>query len=153
MGMVSLLDRQKQLEACRHIRRLVDRTAPNASPLAGNARVEPRSNRTLPVILAPSEGRCVLADEAVFAVTKDLTGQGLSLVLNHPFHAEEIVIGFWQEIDPEFIAGRVCQNAPLGGGFWQLGVELREVVTSDWEGLHHFACLATQLLPETVAAV
>jgi hypothetical protein len=147
--MFSSADRKKQLDARRLICRLVDRTSPNLAPLEGESRVEARSNRTLPVVLAPLEDDRVLAEEAVFALTKDLTGQGLSLVLNHPFHAPQLVIGFWRETQPVFVLGSGRQNTPLGGGFWQLGIELREVLSIDRFGLARLAAVAVQLLPES----
>jgi hypothetical protein len=144
--------RKKQFEACRFILRLVDQTTPNLPSVAGEARIESRSNRTLPVILAPVENERAIAQEASFALTKDLTGHGLALVLSQPFHAEDVLIGFWNETGPGFVRGKLCRNMPLGGGFWQLGVEVLEVVDVDFLGLKPLVAMAERLVPEPTFA-
>jgi hypothetical protein len=146
--MLFAFNRQKQVDACRLVRRLIDRTSPNLPPSDGESRLEQRSNRTLPVILAPVEHGDVVAEDAIFAVTKDLTDHGLALVLNHPFQAEAVVVGFWCEHAPCFFLGDMRKNTRLGGGFWQLGIELRELLNAEWLGLQKLTSQAVQLLPD-----
>ena len=122
--MFSFARRRQRLEVHKLVRRFIDTTSPNQSPSAGEARWENRSNRSLPVLLAPYDGAEVRVDELTHAITKDLSSEGLALVLPQPFRAEQVVVGFWSEAHTHFVSGQVRQNVPLGGGFWQLGVEL-----------------------------
>jgi hypothetical protein len=142
-------NRKKQSEVNGLVRRLMDASNPNIPPPEGDLRWEDRSGRTLPVLLAPFENRRPTMDEAAFAVTKNLSSQGLALVLPQPFRAAEVVIGLWVEADPLFLLGQVRQNVPLGGGFWQLGLELAERLSiQSCHELEALLPLAVRLKPE-----
>lgn len=124
--MLSILARKRTLAVHQLLRRAMDATSPNRPPAQGESRWEDRSNRTLPVLLVPyAEGQPSVAEHTI-ALTKNLSSQGVALVLPQPFRTDQVVIGFWLDDRPEFLVGRVRQNVPLGGGYWQLGVELTE---------------------------
>lgn len=124
--MFSFTKRKKQVDVHQLLRRAMNATSPNRPPTQGDARWEDRSNRTIPVLLVPyTEGHPCAAEHTI-ALTKDLSSQGVAIVLPQPFRAEQVVIGFWLDARPEFVLGRIRQNVPLGGGYWQLGVELTE---------------------------
>lgn len=143
-----LFRRKKQPDLFRMIRRFIDRSSPVLPPSSGESRWEDRSNRTIPVLLAPRDGESVCSDEATFAITKNLSDHGLALVLPHPFRAESVVIGFWHADAPYFVLGSVRQNVPLGGGFWQVGLELHQMLTmADHPDLMPLASLAGRLDP------
>jgi hypothetical protein len=125
--MFSFRKRGQQADIHKVVRRLIDTSTPNFPPSTGNVRWENRSNRSLPVLLVPYDGAEV-GDETAHAITKDLSSQGLALVLPHPLRAERVVVGFWSGENTHFVSGFVRQNVPLGGGFWQLGVELTELL-------------------------
>jgi len=124
--MFSFRKRGDEAEVHRLIRRLIDQSCPSIHLIRGESRWEDRSNRTLPVLLAPLDKGDPIVEESAYAVTKNLSGQGLAMVMPQPFWAEGVVIGLWNEVNPEFVRGEIRQNVPLGGGFWQLGVELVE---------------------------
>jgi hypothetical protein len=129
------------------LRQLVDLTSPNAPPLDGESRSEGRSNRSLPVLLAPWEHGEAVVDESTYAVTKDFSERGLSLTLPQPFKADEVVVGVWLE-SPRFVLGEIRQNTPLGGGFWQLGVELSDFLDmAEYPQLRSLVSLAARLVP------
>lgn len=146
--MFSFRKRNQQLDVHKLIRRLIDSSSPNMPPVRGNVRWEDRSNRTLPVVLLPiANGRPQLA-EAATAITKNLSSQGLALVLHQPFWAEGVLIGFLDNGVPEFVRGEIRQNAAIGGGFWQLGIELTErVSSSDVPEIEHLRDLVERLDP------
>ena len=112
------------------IQRFLNAVNPDLAKFEDEARCDYRSNRTVPVLLAPYEGEIAL-DEACYALTKNLSVRGLALVLPQPFRAERVAVGFWFAEQGHFVAGEVRQNVPLGGGFWQLGVEATEVLRAD----------------------
>jgi hypothetical protein len=112
------------------VQRFLNAVNPDLAQVEDEARSDYRSHRTAPVLLAPRDGEISL-EEACYALTKNLSVRGLALVLPQPFRAERVVVGFWFAEEGHFIAGEVRQNVPLGGGFWQLGVEATEVLRPD----------------------
>ena len=137
------------MEVHKLIRRAVDVSSPNHPPSDGELRWENRSNRTMPVLLAPFEGGEPSLHEMTIALTKNLSGQGLALVLHQPFRAESVVVGFWGEGEAEFVLGEVRQNVPLGGGFWQVGLELTErICAADYPALEALVPQAARLVPD-----
>jgi hypothetical protein len=90
-------------------------------------------------------------DESTYAFTKDVSDRGLSLVLPQPFKSVEVVVGLWLD-SPRFVLGEVRQNVPLGGGFWQIGVQLNEVLCAvDHPPLEALLPMATRLVPTAKA--
>lgn len=145
--MFSFSKRKSQIEARDFIRRLVDQTSPSVPPLEGEFRSENRANRTIPTLLTPWEDAQPVVDESTYALTKDFSDRGISLVLHQPLKAEQVVVGFWLE-SPCFILGNVRQNVPLGGGFWQLGVELGALLDpARFPQIQPLLPLTTRLLP------
>lgn len=124
--MFSFDTRKRLCEVRDFVRRLVDLTTP-APPDSGEFRAEERSNRALPVLLTPWEDGQPAVDESTYAITKDLSDRGLSLVLQQPLKSAQVVVGLWME-SPRFALAEVRQNASLGGGFWQLGLELTQLL-------------------------
>jgi hypothetical protein len=122
--------RDKHLEVHRVIRRLINASTPNRIPLRGESRWELRSNRTMPVLLVPYDDNELSVGELAYALTKNLSGQGLALVLHQPLRAEQVVIGIWSGGEAHFVSAAVRQSIALGGGFWQIGVEAVEMLST-----------------------
>lgn len=121
-------NRDKHLEIHRIIRRLINASTPNRIPLEGDSRWELRSNRTIPVLLVPYDNNELSVGEVAYALTKNLSSQGLALVLHQPLRAEQVVVGIWSNEQAHFVAARVRQCVSLGGGFWQIGLEAIELL-------------------------
>lgn len=139
--------RKRLCEVRDFVRQLVDLTSPNLPPLEGEARTENRSNRALPALLVPWENGQPVVDESTYAITKDFSDRGLALVLQQPFKSVLVVVGLWLE-SPRFALAEVRQNVPLGGGFWQIGVELTELLDSAKSPqVQSLLPLATRLVP------
>jgi len=148
--MFSFDTRKRLVEVRGFVRRLVDLTSPNLPPLEGDSRAEQRSNRSLPALLAPWADGQPVVDESTYAFTKDFSDRGLSLVLHQPFKAAQVVVAVWLLESPRFALGEVRQIVPLGGGYWQLGVELTELLDSaEFPQVESLAPLATHLVPHT----
>jgi len=153
MTMFSFDTRKRLIEVQGFVRKLVDLTSPNLPPLEGESRAETRSNRALPALLTPWENGQPVVDESTYALTKDFSNRGLSLVLHQPVKSVEVVVGLSLE-SPRFALGEVRQNVPLGGGFWQLGVELTDVLDSaEFPQLESLVPLAARLVPRAKAHV
>lgn len=130
--MYSFKKQKKQNEVHGFLRRLIDTSSPNLNRLDGDDRWQGRCNRTFPVLLVPFEDKVPVVADAVFALTKNLSSQGAALVLHHPFRSnEKILIVFSVESSLTYIAAELRQMTPVGGGYWQVGVELREILSPD----------------------
>jgi len=149
-------ERKKQVELRNCLRRLLDTTSPNLPPLEGDCRSDDRHNRTLPVLLVPWEDGGPVVNEASVALTKDFSDLGMALVLQQPFRAEQVVVAFRMASDPQreggstlyFMLGRLRQNTSTGGGFWQLGILLEELLNqADCPQLKPLVPLTSSLLP------
>ncbi len=130
--MFSLAKSKKMVDIQPYIRRLCDLSAPNlytAVELEG--RCENRYDRAIPTLLGPWQDDHPLEDACVFGLTNNIADRGIGLILNQPFRASEVVIGYWlpsREVmcEPRFFLGTLQHNQPIGGGFWTVGVELTE---------------------------
>lgn len=113
-----------------YLRRICDLTTPNLVAPLDDFRSENRYNRAIPTLLCPWEGDRPLKDEAGFVMTKDFSEQAVGLILHQPFHADRVVLGYNLPDDAEgwpwFFLGELRRCEPVGGGFWELGVELTE---------------------------
>ena len=153
--MFSFVKQRKQQELDRNLRRVCDLTCPSLSPFEGDTRAQERENRTVIALLAPWADGTFSSGECTFAITKNISDHGLALVLPQPFRAEEVLVGFWPysqhhaptDSSPFFAIGDVRQNVPIGGGFWQLGILLTELVT-DSSLVSRLMPLAARLLPK-----
>jgi len=129
------------------LRRIVDLTVPNFSPELERDRIECRSNRVIPALLCAWKNDEPAMNEHAFVLTKDISSEGVGLVLNSPFRDQELLLGFW--LDPEVMAepwlfrGNVQHLRKWGGGFWTLGVQLTDFAGSGTRG--KFAPLAPPL--------
>jgi hypothetical protein len=154
--MFCFVKQRQQQDLDRQLRRIRDLTCPNTSLFQGDSRAHDRQNRTVIALLAPWANETFSVSECTFAITKDLSDRGLSLVLPQPFRSEEVLVGFWPvsphhsptDSSPFFAIGEVRQNVNIGGGFWQLGVRLLRIV-SDSATVGRLKPLAAQLLPKS----
>ncbi len=134
--MFSFTRRKKRLELQTLLTRLVDLTTPNLTHFNEEDRIAKRYIRVLPVLLAPWEDERPVVAEATTALTKDLSERGVALILNQPFRADELLVGFLvppmdttgKDMDALFAKGHLRQCIPLGGGYWQLGIELIDFI-------------------------
>ncbi len=128
-------DRQKHVHDL--LNRISNISTPNLIPYSGECRQNQRVNRSIPVLLAAWEDGRPAAGITMNAVTKDIGEQGISFITNTQFRLEEVVVGMYVATDArepergncEFLRGRVKQNFAIGGGFWQIGIEVEEILS------------------------
>jgi hypothetical protein len=141
-------------EVERRVARLINQSTPNiavsyADPRAGN-----RYNRSLPVMLVPWVGANPSVDETFFAITKDLSGCGLSIAVDRVCDWPKYVVGIrYPEHDPAdpncqpfFVEAHARSACELGGGFWQIGIEFQRLITKP-KITDPLESLAMKLLP------
>jgi len=145
--MFQFVKRKKQLRAGDVVRGLLNRSVVGGLAKAGDVRLEPRCNRTMPVVLAPIENESIVADDSMFALTKNVNGLGIGVVVDQPVRARDVVVGLWTDPAPVFVRGEIRRSAPFGGDFWQLGIEFHEILPADFPGLTGLAAPAGHLVP------
>jgi hypothetical protein len=133
--MFSFAARKKTVDFQRFIRRLIDRTMPN-SDLSNTQRQDNRHNRVIPALVCPLRDNTPILADVVIAITKDISDQGVGLIMSAPYRASDVVVGVFDPDlatqDPWFFRGRAQSNVAIGGGFWLLGIRLTEFMNDDW---------------------
>lgn len=150
---------KKRVELMAAVRRITDLTTPNLITLSGMGRAESRYSRALPALLIPCENGAPVPEESALVITKDLSDHGMGLVLAQPFDSQQAIVGLWlvtqpletiePDPDPILFSARVRNCIEIGGGYWQLGLELEEVITSGRLAAS-LRPYATRLLPESL---
>jgi len=116
--------------------KLVNNNCSDLESLIEGPRLEGRVRLTIVVMVIPVvKGK--LAFEQMFpAVTKEFSTTGVSLVLNYPRSLDVVVLGFRWERSMQFLRGKAKHLSPMGAGFFQLGLQLTDVVyAGDHPGL------------------
>lgn len=149
--MLFLKKRRNTVDLAPYVRRIIDVTTPNLPSQGNVGRTENRYNRTIPVLLTGWSAKGGVEKPIKFAVTKDLTDRGISVVLDAPLPTTEIMVGFWlsatQTETPWFFLGKTVRQQPIGGGFQLHAIELLEYATETYaKQLHKVLPLARQLL-------
>jgi len=155
--MYSFERNKPRVELQAYVRKIADLTTPNLPFSLDHARADDRQNRVLPVLVLPRSGSDVTLDEPAFAVTKDICDNGISVVSSTRLDMEDALIVVWLavphhdiiESEPFLFFGTVRQCTDIGGGYWQIGLEMTEVVKSR-KLVRRIEPLAERLLPESV---
>jgi len=127
----SLFAKNKEHEVQRLTLNLVNNNCPGLTGLADGPRWERRVNLTLVVLVIPLEKGRPQIEDRFTAVTKEFNSRGVSLVLNECRGADELIVGFRWERTMKFVLAQARHLNPMGGGFWQLGLRLKQLVTPD----------------------
>jgi hypothetical protein len=137
------------------IRRILDLTVPNFADGLTDSRSDDRFNRTLPALLCAWEQDQPVPGSSMFVATRDISSEGVGVLLQQPFRAERVLLTFWldEEVSPEpwYFLGRSQALRKIGGGFWTLGIQLTEFAGSNGRGpLAALAPLVKQLRASAV---
>ncbi len=109
--------------------KLVNNNCPKLKSLIEGPRRDSRVNMTVVVMVIPLEGKALQVGQALMAVTKEFSSTGVAIVLDHPRGMDEAVLGFRFEGEMTYIHAKAKHLNPIGGGFYQLGFELEEIVS------------------------
>lgn len=126
--MVSLFAKNKEQKVQGLMLKLVNNHCPSLRGLAEGPRLEHRVNLTVVVLVVPLEKGKLVFEDRFTAVTKEFTSRGVSLVLHECRAADQVILGFRYERSMHFVLAQARHLNPLGGGFWQLGLRLQEIV-------------------------
>ena len=125
---MTLFTRDKKRAVQSFILNVVNNNCPELAGLMEGPRLENRVNLTVAVLVVPVEDGRQLVDKAFTAVTKEFSTAGLALVLDGPKALDEVILGFRWEREMTFIRATARHLNPIGGGFFQLGLQMNEVV-------------------------
>lgn len=129
--MVGLFSKNREHEVQSFMLKLVNNHCPELKGLAAGRRLETRVNLTLVVLVVPVKRKKLDLEDRFTAITKEFTTRGVALVLNECRAPDRVVLGFrWGE-PMWWLLGESKHLSPMGGGFWQLGIHLQQMVYPD----------------------
>ena len=120
--------RNKLMEVQGFVLRMVNNNCPELKALIEGPRADTRANLTVVVLVVPVERGRPQVRRAFFAVTKEFSGTGVGLVVDGPTPVEDAILGFRWEGDMIFVRAEGKHLNPMGGGFYQLGMQMTEVL-------------------------
>ena len=108
--------------------KLVNNNCPELQAMIEGPRRDSRVNLTVVVMIIPLEGKNLRVGGAFTAVTKEFSATGVAVVIDHPCGMDKAVLGFRFEGEITYFRAKARHLSPIGGGFYQLGFELEEIV-------------------------
>ncbi len=91
-------------------------------------RRETRARLNVVVVVIPYEKGKIHVDEGFTAVSKEFSTSGMSVILPEPRGFDQVVIGLKFLGEMKFLLGRAVHLTPMGGGFYQLGLQFLEML-------------------------
>ena len=92
-------------------------------------RIDSRIRQVVVGLIVPIENRQLQTDRAVAALTKDFSSGGVAMVINQPRGPEQAILGFRMGGAMTFFRAENRHMEPIGGGFYQIGFQLFEIVS------------------------
>jgi len=123
-----LFTRHKEKEVQGFLLRVANNNCPELKARLDGPRLDRRVNLTLVVLVVPIERNRAVVSKAFTAVTKEFSSAGVAIVLAGPQPLDDLLVAFRAEGELVFIRGKVKHINPMGGGFFQMGVKLQEMV-------------------------
>jgi hypothetical protein len=125
---VRLFTRNKELAVQSFLVKIVNNNCPEVAALMDGPRLEGRVNMTLVLLVVPIEDKELRIDQAFSAVSKEISTTGVALVLDEPLELDEVMVGFHWQNEMLWARAKARHLDPMGGGFFQLGLRLTEMV-------------------------
>jgi hypothetical protein len=131
-------DNKKKSKVQSLVLKLVNNHCPALRASTEDARVDSRVNLSIAAWLVPIQDSRLQLAEAFKAVTKDFSSGGISIVVDRPRAFEQAVLALWIDGEMAYILCEATHLSPMGGGFFQIGLRLLEVVSPyDYPGLEN----------------
>ena len=126
---VSLFSKRKDLGVQSFVLKLVNNNCPGLKASLEGSRLDRRVNLVVVVTIVPIENEQLQVGEAFTAVTKEFSRTGVAVVLDRPQGLDLAILGLRFEGKMTFIRAQAKHLNPMGGGFYQLGFQLIEIVS------------------------
>lgn len=133
---MSLFSKRKSQAVQSFVLKLVNNNCPGLIAAMEGPRIDSRVNLVVVVMVIPTQDDRIQADRAFTAVTKEFSSSGVAIVLDRPHPLDKVILGFRFEGEMTYLRAQAKHRDPMGGGFYQLGFQLLNVVTpADYEEL------------------
>ncbi len=119
----------KSVAVKNRILELLNETCSGMATKTDGRRIDSRIKRVVVGIVVPIEDRQLQVERAFTVLTKDFSSAGVALVVNQPSGPEQAILGFRLEGAMSFFRAESKHMEPMGGGFFQIGYQLFEVVS------------------------
>jgi hypothetical protein len=126
---MSLFSKRKDLQVRNFVLKLVNNHCPGLTTVLENRRSDSRVNLAVVATIIPMADGQPQIGQAFTAVTKEFSNTGVAVVLDRPPNLHEAVLGFQFDGQTTFIRAQAKHLDPMGGGFFQFGFHLTEIVT------------------------
>ena len=123
-----LFSKNKEMGVQSFILSVVNNNCPDLAALIDGPRLDRRVNLTVVVMVIPLEDNELQLDQTLTVVTKEFSTSGLAIVLDHPRGFDQVLLGFRWEGEMNFVRASARHLNPIGGGFYQLGFQMTEIV-------------------------
>ena len=110
------------------ILKLVNNNCGDLKAMAEGPRTNSRVDLMLVVMIVPVEEGRPQAQQAFAALTKEFSNTGVAVVFDRPHALDQAVLGFRFQNEMTFLRAEAKHLNPIGGGFYQLGFRLTDVV-------------------------
>lgn len=133
---------QSQPETQRLLARLLYEQHAQDQAFDHTRRSAERFDLSVVVVVTPMVDGVPQVDLSFFTVTKNISVGGVAFVVNSPLEFDEVLLGIRlpSETQVSQLRGKIRHQTELGGGFRQVGVEVREVFnTADFPLLERFS--------------
>jgi len=124
-----LFTKKREIAVQSFILKLVNNNCPELLALMEGPRMDSRVNLTVVVAVVPVEKKKPQINQAFTAMTKEFSSNGVALVLSEPLGLDHAILGFRFEGRMIFVRAQAKHLNPMGGGFYQLGFQMLEVVS------------------------
>jgi hypothetical protein len=124
-----LFRKNKDVGVRSFIIKLINNNCPELKGLMEGPRTESRVDMVVVVTIIPMENKRLQLRRAFSAVTKGFSNTGVGVVLDRPRRVPEAILGFRFEGGTTFVRAQGKHLSPMGGGFFQLGLRLMEIVS------------------------
>jgi hypothetical protein len=130
MSIMSLFSANKAAKVRAVVLRLVNKHCPGRTAPLEDPRIDNRVDLVVAVMVVPIEEEQILVDRAFTTVTKDFSSTGAGIVLDRPCRFRQAILALRIEGETTFVRVEAKHVAPMGGGFFHLGLHLVEVVSA-----------------------
>jgi len=125
---VPLFSKNKEMGVQGFILGVVNNNCSEVDALIDGPRLDRRVNLTVVVMVIPLEDNELQLEQTLTVVTKEFSTSGLAIVLDHPRGFDQVLLGFRWEGEMRFVRASARHLNPIGGGFYQLGFQMTEIV-------------------------
>jgi hypothetical protein len=134
-----LQTRNKTRDVQSFILKLINNNCPELKALIEGPRGDKRVNLSLVVLVVPLEDGKLQVDKAFYAVTRDMSSNGVGIILSQQQAFDKVILGFRVKSEMTFVHATAKHLNSMGNGFYLLGLEMTEMThINKYPGLRVF---------------